>query len=71
MCTSEMCRSGPRIMALLKYLKRIEPSKEGRIQSVLPKPDCPLVRLMPSASSAIETANIAASAVYMKRNKAR
>ena len=51
-----MFRSGPRIMALMKYL--IEPSKEERIQSVLPKPDCPLTRLMLTLlSSAIETAN--------------
>ena len=50
-----MFRSSPQIMALLKYFKHIEPSKEERIQSVLPKPDCPLARLMPS--SAIETAN--------------
>ena len=42
-------------MALLKYFKRIEPSKEERIQSVLPKSDGPLVHLMPS--SAIEVAN--------------
>ena len=44
-------------MALLKYFKLIEPSKEKRIQfeSVLLKPDCPLAHLMPS--SAIETAN--------------
>ena len=49
-----MLRSGPQIMAVLKYFKHIEPSKEERIQSVLPKPDCPFVRLMPS--SAIETA---------------
>ena len=41
-------------MALLKYFKHIEPSKEERIQSVLPKPDSPLARLMPS--SAIEAA---------------
>jgi len=34
----------------MKYFKRIEPSKE---ESVLPKPDGPLARLMPS--SAIET----------------
>ena len=44
-------------MALLKYFKRIEPSKEERTQSVLPKPDSPLARLMPS--SAIEAANSA------------
>jgi len=41
-------------MALLKYFKRIKPSKEERIQSVLPKPDGPSARLMPS--SAIEAA---------------
>ena len=29
-------------MTLLKYFKHIEPSKEEKIQSVLPKPDCPL-----------------------------
>ena len=50
-----MFYSGLRIMALLKYFKHIEPSKEERNQSVLPKPNCPLARLMPS--SAIETAN--------------
>ena len=55
MCTFGIFRSGLRIMALLKYFKRIEPSKEERIQSVLPEPDCPLARLMPS--SAKETAN--------------
>ena len=42
----------------MKYFKRIEPSKEERIQSVLPKPDCPLARLMLTLlSSVIETAN--------------
>ena len=55
MCTSGKFHSGPRIMALMKYFKRIEPSREERIQSVLPKPYCPLARLMPG--SAIETAN--------------
>jgi len=34
-----MFRSGPRKMALLKYFKCIEPSKEERIQGVLPKQD--------------------------------
>jgi len=34
--------------ALLKYFKHIKPSKEERIQSVLPKPNGPLVNLMPS-----------------------
>ena len=62
MCAFGMFRSGPQIMALLKYFKHIKPS---RIQSVLPKPDCPLAHLMPS--SAIETAKT--SAVYeMKRS---
>jgi len=45
-------------MALLKYFKRIEPSQKERIQSVLPKPDGSLARLMPSL--AIEAANSAA-----------
>ena len=39
-------------MALLKFFKRIKPSKEGKIQSVLPKLDGPLAVSMPS--SAIE-----------------
>ena len=42
---------------ILKYFKRIEPSKEEKIQSVLPKPDGPLAFSMPS--SAIEAANSA------------
>ena len=42
-------------MAHLKYFKRIEPSKEQKIQSVLPKPDGLLALSMPS--SAIEAAN--------------
>jgi len=52
-----MFHSGPQ--KLLKYFKRIELSKEERIQStsVLPKPNGPLARLMPS--SAIEAANSA------------
>ena len=49
-------------MALLKYFKRIEPSKEERIQSVLPKSDGPLARLMPS--SAIEAANSAVREIF-------
>ena len=58
MCTSRMFHSGPQIMALMRYFKCIEPSKEERIQSVLSKPDCPLARLMLTLlSSAIETAN--------------
>ena len=43
-------------MTLLKYFNHIKLSKE-RIQSVLPKPDGPLARLIPC--SAIESANIA------------
>ena len=42
----------PRMIPIIRYIKL---SKEERIQSVLPKPDCPLPRLMPS--SAIEAAN--------------
>ena len=58
MYTYGMFRIGSRIMALMKYFKHIEPSKEEGIQSVLPKSDCPLTRLMLSLlSSAIETAN--------------
>ena len=53
-----MFRIGPRITALMKYFKRIEPSKAERIQSILPKPDFLLTRLMLKLlSSAIETAN--------------
>ena len=44
-------------MTLLKYFNRIEPSKEEGIQSVLPKPDGSLVRLIPC--STIESANSA------------
>ena len=44
-------------MVLLKYFKRIEPSKEKKIQSVLPKPDGSLAPLMPS--STIQAANSA------------
>ena len=32
-------RSDPQIMTLLKYFKHIEPSKEERIQGILPKTD--------------------------------
>ena len=63
-----MFRSGPRIIALLIYFKRIEPSKEERIQNVLPKPDCPLARLMPC--SAIEIAN-SLLVPYTKQNEAQ
>jgi len=57
MCTSRMFCSGLWKIALLKYFKHIKPSKEERIQGVLPKPDGPLALLMPS--SAIEVANSA------------
>ena len=43
-------------MTLLKYFKRVEPSKDERIQSVLPKPDCPKLA-HPMPSSATEAAN--------------
>ena len=46
-------------MTLLKYFKCIEPSKEERIQSVLPKSYGSLVCLMPS--SAVEIAISAVS----------
>ena len=42
-------------MKLLKYFNRIELSKEERNQSVLPKPDGPLVRLIPCSTT--ESAN--------------
>ena len=57
-----MFRSGQQKWAILKYFKRIEPSKEERIQSVLPKPDGPLARLIPS--SAIEAANSAVREIF-------
>ena len=44
-------------MAELKYFKHIEPFKEEKIQSVLPKPDGLLAFSMPS--SAIEAVNSA------------
>ena len=56
-CTSRVFRKGPRQMTLPKYFNRIEPSKEERIQSVLPKPDGPLVRLIPCSTT--ESANSA------------
>ena len=52
--------NGLQITALMKYFKHIEPSKEEKIQSVLPEPDsdyplaCLLLTLL---SSAIEIAN--------------
>ena len=55
MCTSGILRSSLRIMTPLKYFKQIEPSKEERIQNILPKPEGFLAHLMPS--SAIEAAN--------------
>ena len=57
--------SAPRKMELLKYFKCIKPSKEERIQSVLPKLHGSLACLMPS--SAIEAANNhLLIALYMK-----
>ena len=50
-----MFHSGPQIIAFLKYFKHIKDSKEKGIQSVLPKPDFPLARLM--RSLAIDAAN--------------
>ena len=54
-CTSRVFHNGPRQMTFLKYFNRIEPSKEERIQTILPQPDGPLVRLIPY--STIESAN--------------
>ena len=51
-----MLRSSPRIITLLKYFKCIEPSKEDRIQGILPKQDGSLAHLMPSL--VIDTANL-------------
>ena len=42
-------------MVLLKYSKRVEPSNEEKIESVLPEPDSPLAHSMPS--SVTEAAN--------------
>ena len=50
MCTSRVFRNGLQQMTLLKYFNHIEPSKEERIQSALPKPDGPLVRLIPCST---------------------
>ena len=44
-CISRVFQNAPRQMTLLKYFNCIKPSKEERIQSVLPKPDGPLVCL--------------------------
>ena len=49
-------------MALLKYFKHVEPSKEERIQSVLTKSDGPSARLM--LSLAIDAANSAVRGVF-------
>ena len=38
-------------MTLLKYFNCIELSKEERIQSILPKPDGSLVRLIPCSTA--------------------
>ena len=49
-------------MALLKYLKHVRPSREEKIQGVLPKPDSPLALSMPSLG--IEAANSAAREIH-------
>ena len=46
------------MMVFLKYFERIEPSKEEKIESVLPEPDRPLAHSMLS-SARIEAANSA------------
>ena len=57
--------SAPRKLEFLKHFKCIKPSKEERIQSVLPKLDGSLACLMPS--SAIEAANSCSLiALYVK-----
>ena len=61
MSTFENFRIGPRIMALMKYFKRIKLFKKEKIQSAVPKLDCPSAHLMPS--SAIKTV-LKASAIY-------
>ena len=42
-------------MTLLKYFKHIDPSKEERIQSALPKPEGPITQLIPC--STVKSAN--------------
>jgi len=56
-----MFHSSPR-EALLKYFKHIKPSKEERIQSILPKPDGPSACLMPCLT--IEAANSAVREIF-------
>jgi len=51
-------------MALLKYFKRAEPTKNEKIDSVLPKVDGPLGKLMPM--SAIRAANTAVRAKLLE-----
>jgi len=44
-------------MALLKYFKRVEPKKNEKMDTVLPKVDGPLAKLMPMSSiQAVNTA---------------
>ena len=45
------------VVALLKYFKRIETSKEEKIESILPEPDSPLKHSM--LSSVTEATNSA------------
>ena len=51
-------------MALLKYFRHMEPSKEEKIESVLPEPDGPLAHSVPS--SVTETANSVVREVLTK-----
>ena len=57
-----MFHSGSQIMALMKYFKRIKPSKEERIQT---KPDCPLACLMLTLLSSAIYKLLIASAIYI------
>ena len=57
------------IMALLKYFKRIAPSKEEKIESVLPEPDYPLAHSIEcQAHATIEAANSAVREVLTKNS---
>ena len=45
-------------MALLKYLKRVEPSADEQVESVLPKPNGTLSLSMPSSSIAAANSEV-------------
>ena len=47
-----MCSFKFQKMVLLKYFNYIEPSKEKKIESALPRPDGPLALSMPSSPMA-------------------